>query len=91
MFAALGASLLIGALVAPAMLRPIDSAWMRLAHIVSRVTTPIFLAVVYFVVITPVGLLRRRLGSNPLVRRADGDGFWIDRTRSPRGSLDRQF
>ena len=44
---------------------------MGLAHAISKVTTPIFMGVVYFVVITPIGFIRRRaFGSNPLSPRA---------------------
>jgi len=96
-FGAIGALLLAAALVVPRQLGPVERAWMRLAHLISRVTTPIFLGVVYFVAITPTGIIRRLLGKNALVRsEARGNlapgGFWIvrapDRTRS---DLDRQF
>jgi hypothetical protein len=50
-------------LIAPTHLGPVERAWMKLAHLISKVTTPIFMAIVYFVVITPIGFLRRRMGS----------------------------
>ena len=96
-FGGIGALLLAAAVVAPRQLGPVERVWMRLAHLISRVTTPIFLGVVYFVAITPTGIIRRLLGNNTLVRsEARGNlapgGFWIvrapDRTRS---DLDRQF
>jgi uncharacterized membrane protein len=64
--------LLIGAgLVVPTRLGPVERAWMGLAHAISKVTTPIFMGVVYFVVMTPIGLVRRLAGS-PIVARPDG-------------------
>ena len=96
-FGGIGALLLAAAVVAPRQLGPLERVWMRLAHLISRVTTPIFLGVVYFVAITPTGIIRRLLGKNALVRsEASGNlapgSFWIvrapDRTQS---DLDRQF
>ncbi|HWB41155.1 MAG TPA: SxtJ family membrane protein [Gemmatimonadales bacterium] len=77
-------------LLVPAHLGPVQRGWMGLAHAISRVTTPIFMGVVYFVVITPIGLLRRVLGGNPL-RAHRGATGWVDRQQAPRGDLTRQF
>lgn len=90
--AALGGTLGLGALVAPASLGPVERAWMRLALAISKVTTPIFMGVLYFLVLTPAGILRRTLGSNPLVHRpAAGGGVWADRSESSRSNLERLF
>ena len=59
---ALGALLVLAGLTVPTQLGPVERAWMRLAHLISKVTTPIFMGVVYFLVITPLGLLRRAFG-----------------------------
>ena len=49
------------------------------------------MGVVYFLVITPVGVLRRLFGANAL-RAAPGQASgWIDRRPTPRGDLTRQF
>ena len=66
---ALGGVLVVAALVAPTLLGPVERAWMGFAHLISKVTTPIFMGVVYFVVITPIGFLRR-LGGSPLGAQA---------------------
>src|SRR6185295_3284434 len=55
----LGAVLVVAGLVVPRLLGPVEKAWMGLAHLISKVTTPIFMGVVYFLVITPIGFLRR--------------------------------
>ena len=64
----LGVALALAGVVLPARLGPLLRAWMRLALAISRLTTPVFLSLVYFGVILPVGLLRRSFGGNPLVR-----------------------
>jgi hypothetical protein len=63
---------------------------MGLAHAISRVTTPIFMGIVYFLVITPVAAVRRAVGGNPL-RAHRGASGWVDRQTAPRGDLTRQF
>ena len=79
----------LGGLLVPGRLGPAQAAWMGLAHAISKVTTPIFMAVVYFLVLTPVGLIRRGFAS-PL-RRPAGTSAWVDRSTHPRGDLTRQF
>ena len=80
----------LGGLLVPAHLGPVQRAWMGLAHAISRVTTPIFMGVVYYLVITPIALLRRAFGGNPL-RAHQGATGWVDRQKAPRGDLTRQF
>lgn len=87
----LGGLLIAGGLVAPGVLGPVERAWMGLARAISKVTTPIFLGIVYFVVLMPVGLLRRTLGGHPLRHPSRGDGFWHDRGEAPPSDLERQF
>ncbi len=82
-----------GALV-PDRLGPVQRGWMAFAHALSRVTTPIFLGIVWFVVITPIGLLRRLAGGNPIRHKERDGGYWIPRGESGAGArsdLRRQF
>lgn len=58
-------------LLAPATLDPVYRAWMKLGVLISRVTTPIILGVVFFLVIMPLGLIRRLFGRDNLARRFD--------------------
>jgi hypothetical protein len=86
----LGAAFWIAGLTVPALLGPVQWFWMGLAHVISRVTTPIFLGIVYFVVMMPVGLLMRLFGRNPVRHQAMKDSFWAPRTNA-RGRLTNQF
>jgi hypothetical protein len=88
-----GALLVLAGLALPAHLGPVEKAWMTMARAISKVTTPVFMGLVYFVVITPTGLAMRALGKNPL-RRAEVDGgFWTTRAPGARRSqsMERQF
>ena len=88
--AGLAVALALAGLLLPGRLGPVHRIWMGFAHALSRVTTPIFMGVVYFLVITPVGLVRRAVGGNPL-RAQHGSSGWVDRQSTPRGDLTRQF
>jgi hypothetical protein len=87
---AVAAAFALAGLFLPGRLGPVYRAWMGFAHAISRVTTPIFMGVVYFLVITPIGVARRTLGGNPL-RAHQGESGWVDRRGEPRGDLTRQF
>ncbi len=91
--AALGGALILAGLLLPARLGPVSRAWMGLARLMSRVTTPIFMGIVYFVVLTPIGLLMRLFGKNPIRRPAAEGSFWVRRPASDakRGTMEHQF
>ena len=89
----LGGLLLLGGLLAPGKLGPIHRGWMGFAHALSKITTPIFMGLVYFVVLTPTGLVMRLFGKRPLRAKEARGGFWTehDPRSNEAGSLTRQF
>jgi hypothetical protein len=89
----LGAVLLSAAVALPSRLGPVRAAWLGLGTALSRVTTPIFMGVVYFVVITPIGVLLRLRGRNPLTRHQRPGTVWVLRPVEARSRRDmnRQF
>jgi len=86
-----GALLMLAGLIVPGRLVPLYRAWMGVAAILSRVTTPIVMAIMYFVMITPIALLRRTFGKNPLAARDGPNGFWVVRAEGRSRSMWRQF
>lgn len=90
-FVALGLPLLLAGLSIPGRLGPVYRVWMRGAHAISKVTTPLFLGIVYLLVLTPAGLLMRGLGRNPLRHEESDGGYWVRREPGQRTDLDRQF
>jgi hypothetical protein len=90
--AVLGAALVLGGLALPAHLGPIYRAWMGLALALSKVTTPLFMGFIYFLVLTPSGLIARFLGHRPLVRSRHTGSYWLSRpAETRRGEMDHQF
>lgn len=85
----------LAGLIAPSRLQPVEKAWMGLAHLLSRITTPIFMAIVYFVVLTPIALVRRMAGGNPMTHKLDADSYWVKREpvepEAARQRMERQF
>src|SRR6266849_3618540 len=66
----LGGVLVLLGLVFPHALVWPNKAWMALAEALSFVSTRIILAFVFFVIITPIGFVKRLTGWDPLHRRA---------------------
>src|SRR5215470_6670348 len=56
----------IFALLAPGVLAPLNKLWHQFGLLLHRIVSPIVLGVMFFVVITPIGLLLRALGKDPL-------------------------
>lgn len=89
-FTVVGTALLVAGLAIPTHLAPVYRAWMGLAHAMSRVTTPVFMGVVFFVVLAPIGIVMRIFGRNPMRREAVNQSYWAAPNQL-RGSLKNQF
>jgi len=87
-FLALGPSLVILGLLFPRALVLPNRAWMALAKLLSLITTPIILGIVFFGIFMPIGAIKRLFGWDPLRRRSSpGASYWVSynaRQRDPR-------
>ncbi len=82
------------ALLAPGLLGPVHKVWMRGADAVGRFNTRVLLGLVYFLIMTPTGVVMRLVGRDPLHRQLrDRPSYWVDRKRhpDPRSSMERRF
>lgn len=83
------------ALAAPTVLAPLNKLWLKLGLLLHRIVSPIVLGIMFFLVITPMGLLMRALGKDPLRLRFDraGSTYWIQREPPgpPPASFSDQF
>jgi hypothetical protein len=72
-----GATLvLLGALLPKSLVVP-NRLWMSMAEAMGFVMTRVILGVVFFVIVTPLGIARRLLGGDPLGRRAGrAESYW---------------
>ena len=67
------AAVVVLALAWPTALRPVHWLLMKFGHAVSRVLNPVLLGLVYFVIITPMGVVMRWFGYDPM-RRSRKEG-----------------
>ena len=89
--AGLGGTLyLLGAAI-PRKLGPVYRGWMKMALMISKVTTPIFMSIVYFLVLTPTGLLMRLFGRRPMRHSLQEGGYWYRIEGREPSDLRRQF
>lgn len=81
------------ALIHPLWLRRVYRAWMRFGLLASRVMTPLVLGIVFFVMISPVALVRRIRGNDPMQRAFDPNqkSYRVQSRKSPREKLERPF
>ena len=90
-FTIVGGLLLAAGLLIPTHLGPVERGWMRLGVAISHVMTPVYMGFVYFVILTPVGVVMRAFGRNPLKPRRPGESLWVSRGDKKRSDLQRQF
>lgn len=90
-----GGVFLLAALLFPSVLAPLNRLWLRLGMLLHRIVSPIALGIMFFLVITPMGLVMRAMGKDFLRLRLDPEArsYWIP--REPPGpapeSLKNQF
>lgn len=68
---AISGVLLVPTLLQPRWLNAIYHPWMKLGHVLGWINTRIILGLLYFVLITPMGILMRLLGKDPMDRGFD--------------------
>ena len=66
-----GGMLLALGLIRPLWLDPLERAWMKLAEVLAAIMTRVILTLSFFLVITPIGLLRRLFARDSLGLRPD--------------------
>jgi len=87
----LGGALLLAGVFVPGRLTGVYNGWMKLATAISKVTAPIMVGAVYYLILTPIGGLMRLLGRNPLRHREQNGSYWLPATGDGRSDLETQF
>lgn len=81
---ALGGGLIVLGLVTPMVLRPVYRVWMKVGHVLGFINTRILLGVIFYGLLTPMGLVRRALGKDTLQRAFAADAETYRVMKSPR-------
>ena len=93
--AGIGLAFAVVASLAPSLLAPLNRAWMALGLLLGRIISPLIMGLIFFGVVTPIALLARLRGVDPMRRRFDPGAktYWIE--RDPPGpdpaTMERQF
>lgn len=94
-FVTAGGVLLMVSLAAPRVLHPANHLWAKFAALVHRLATPVAMGVIFFLIATPVGILMRLLGKDPLKLHFDrrAESYWCRRTPPgpDPGTMSNQF
>jgi hypothetical protein len=90
---ALAAILLLPALVYSRSLYWVHKGWMALGHIMGSINTRIILGLVFFVIVTPIGFVRRLLGKDPMGTKLKpaAESYRVSKKARPPSHLTRQF
>jgi hypothetical protein len=68
------------ALATPSTLTPLNRLWYRFGRILGKVTGPIVLGVLFYLLVVPVAVTTRRFGRDELrLKKTNVETYWIDR------------
>ena len=72
----------LGFMLIPSPLKPIYTAWLKIANFLGRIVTALVLTLAYYMVITPSALIKRLFGGRPLPVKPNKkvSSYWVART-----------
>lgn len=90
---ACGLVLLACGLALPDLLGPLNRLWFRFGLVLAKITNPIVMGVMFFLVVVPFGWFLRARGRDllRLRREPDAASYWIERDLAVPTSLSKQF
>ena len=74
------------------LLSPLNNLWIKFGEILGRIIAPLIMALVYFLILTPISLLVRAFGKDLLGLKylKQQNSYWIKRKKDI-GTMDKQF
>ncbi len=92
---AIGLVLFLASVLMPMRIRRVYVGWMGLAIILGLVMTKVIISLVFYLIMTPIGLGRRLLVRDPLGVRRDNESesYWTEREKAPKpaSSYEKQY
>jgi hypothetical protein len=80
----LGGLLIVLGAVVPRSLKQVYHGWMKVGHVLGSINTRIILGIIYYLLITPMGLIMRLIGKDSLHRAFAQDAATYRVVRAPR-------
>ena len=72
-------------------LNPLNQIWFKFGMLLGRIISPFIMAIIFFFVVTPIGLIMRTLGKDILnLRYNTKKTYWIEKT-GPKSKMKNQF
>ena len=83
----------VWALLAPQTLNPVYQVWMRIGLVMGWINTRLILGIIFYIILTPMGIIRRTMGSDPMRRewKRDAESYSIPSQVRTRESMERPF
>ena len=73
------------------LLNPLNIVWVKFGELLGRIIAPIVMAIIYFIIVTPIGLFMRLIGKDLLnIKFSKSNTYWIKREKKV-GSMKKQF
>ena len=73
------------------LLNPLNIVWVKFGELLGRIIAPIVMAIIYFIIVTPIGLFMRLIGKDLLnIKFVEANTYWIKREKKV-GSMKKQF
>ena len=74
------------------LLSPLNEIWIKFGEILGKIIAPLIMALVYFLILTPISLLLRAFGKDLLGLKylKQQNSYWIKREKEI-GTMDKQF
>ena len=72
-------------------LSPFNKLWFKFGILLGKIISPIVMGIIFFLVVTPIGLIMRLIGKDVLnLRYSDYRSYWIEKT-GPKSKMKNQF
>ena len=73
------------------LLTPLNKIWIRFGLLLGRIVSPLVMSIIFFVVVTPIGLIMRIFNKDLLNLKFNNDkSYWIKKT-GPKSKMKNQF
>ena len=73
------------------LLNPLNKVWVKFGELLGRIIAPIVMAIIYFIIVTPIGLFMRLIGKDLLnIKFSKANTYWIKREKKI-SSMKKQF
>ena len=72
-------------------LTPLNKIWFKFGIILGKIVSPLIMGIIFFLVVTPIGLLMRLLGKDVLnLKYNKSKSYWIEKN-GPKSKMKNQF